>query len=108
MCIITSVLCLSNGFVNDIRNLNNSRTHGNPYGIKGPEPTKIISIQFNKMKKKNQKEILLARECSYKEKGSSFLYNTAHSVICEDYHFTHIHKTLARLHQFTKRGGLGT
>jgi hypothetical protein len=56
MCIITSVLCLSNGFVNDIRNLNNSRTHGNPYGIKGPEPTKIISIQFNKMKKKKKKK----------------------------------------------------
>ena len=58
MCIITSVLCLSNGFVNDIRNLNNSRTHGNPYGIKGPEPTKIISIQFNKMKKKTQKNTI--------------------------------------------------
>ena len=58
MCIITSVLCLSNGFVNDIRNLNNSRTHGNPYGIKGPEPTKIISIQFNKMKKKKKKNTI--------------------------------------------------
>ena len=58
MCIITSVLCLSNGFVNDIRNLNNSRTHGNPYGIKGPEPTKIISIQFNKMKKKKTQKTI--------------------------------------------------
>jgi hypothetical protein len=49
MCIITSVLCLSNGFVNDIRNLNNSRTHGNPYGIKGPEPKSLLFLVKDEM-----------------------------------------------------------
>lgn len=39
MWIITSVLWRSKGLVREIRNRNNSRTQGKPYGSKGPEPT---------------------------------------------------------------------
>lgn len=39
MWIITSVLWRSKGLVSEIRNRNNSRTHGKPYGNNGPEPT---------------------------------------------------------------------
>ena len=39
--------------------------------------------------------------------GAFFFNNTAHPVICEDWHFTHMWKTLAWLHHFTKRGCLG-
>ena len=44
----------------------------------------------------------------YNVQDSSVLYNNAlRFVICEDWHFTHMWTSLARLHHFTKRGGLG-
>lgn len=49
MWIITSVLWRSKGLVREIRNRNNSRTQGKPYGSKGPEPT----YTFGSFKKKS-------------------------------------------------------
>jgi hypothetical protein len=49
-----------------------------------------------------------SNNCMYNVQDSSDLYDNAlRLLICEDWHFTHMWTSLARLHHFTKRGGLG-